>query len=440
MDIKLPHKFDPRDYQSDLLRAVFVEKYKHVYWICHRRAGKTKTAINVLTIAALQVPALYIYLMPQTNQARKVIWRGRGSDGVRFLDHIPKPLIAKINNQEMSVELINGSIIQFVGSNNYDSLMGINSRLIMYDEYPLQNPMAYELLSPILLESGGTEILFGTPRGHNHGFEVYQMAINNPAWYVKKLSIDDTRRTDGSPIITLEQIEQERLSGKSEEIIQQEYWCSFDIGNQGAYLTKEIAQAEYEQRITDFPINPHLPVHTYWDIGIRDSTAIGLMQQNGPYLDHIGYIEGNNKGLQDYYKELLELQKKIGFKKFGYHFAPHDIRNREWANSAKSRLQVAADMGLHFMVVPDLSIQDRIEAGRAFMRQSRFHKTNCKQLLRCLREAMREYDDMNKVFKDKPLHNWALHGFDAYTYGAVAWRNQFARPDMNIPRKYEISL
>lgn len=439
MLIKLPHKFTPRDYQLDLMRAIFVEKYKHVYWILHRRAGKTKTAINILTIAALQEPALYIYLMPQTNQARKVIWKGRGSDGVRFLDHIPPQIIAKINNSEMSVELINGSIIQFVGSNNYDSLMGINSRLIMYDEYPLQNPMAYELLSPILLESGGIQILFGTPRGHNHGYETYQMAIHNPAWYVKKLSIDDTRRIDGTPIITLDQIEQERLSGKSEEIIQQEYYCSFDIGNQGAYYTKEIAHAEYEKRIIDFNINPNLPVHTSWDIGIRDSTSICFFQSNGAYIDYIGYIEGNNKGLQEYWQEVQNLKQMLGFRKWGYHFAPHDIRNREWANSARSRLQVAADMGLHFLVVPDVAIGDRIDAGRAFLADCRFHKTHCRQLLRCMREAMREYDEVHKVFKDKPLHNWALHGFDAYTYGAVAWRHQFSRPDTSEIRKYQIT-
>ena len=439
MLITQPHRFSPRDYQRELMRAVFIDKYKHIYWIVHRRAGKTKTAINVLTTAALQEAALYVYLMPQTNQARKVIWKGRGSDGVRFLDHIHPSLINKVNNSDMSVELINGSIIQFVGSNNYDSLMGINSRLIMYDEYPLQNPMAYELLSPILLESGGTEILFGTPRGHNHGYETYQMALNNPAWYVKKLSIDDTRRIDGTPIITLEQIEQERLSGKSEEVIQQEYYCSFDIGNQGAYYTKEIAHAEYEKRILDFNINLSAPVHTSWDIGIRDSTSICLFQQNGVYIDYVGYIEGNNKGLQDYWQELQHLKQMLGFRKWGYHFGPHDIRNREWANSARSRLQVAADLGLHFMVVPDLTIQDRIDAGRAFMKDCRFHKTHCRQLIRCMREAMREYDEMNKVFKDKPLHNWALHGFDAYTYGAVAWRHQFSRPDSNEVRKYEIS-
>jgi hypothetical protein len=438
--VNLPYNFEPRAYQSDLLRAVFIDKLKHIYWIVHRRAGKTRTAINVLTIAALQAPGLYLYLMPQSNQVRKVVWKGRGSDGVRFLDQVPHQLIKKSNNVEMTVELLNGSIMMFAGSNNYDSLMGINPLMIMYDEFPLQNPLAYELLSPILLENGGTEVIFGTPRGHNHGYDVYNVAVNNPNWYVKRLTIDDTMKVDGSPIITSEHIEEERRNGKSEEIIQQEYYCSFDIGNQGAYYTNEISVAEYEGRIRDFDINPNLPVHTSWDIGIRDSTSICFFQQVKDQIHYIAYIEGNNKGLQEYWKEVQDMKTALGFHKFGYHFAPHDIRNREWASSARSRLAMAAELGLHFLVVPDLSIQDRIDAGRAFLRDCVFHKTYCRQLLRCLREAMREYDELHKVFKDKPLHNWALHGFDAYTYGAVAWRHQFADPQMNEVRRYQRDL
>jgi phage terminase large subunit len=439
MLIKLPHNFTPRQHQSAQLKAIFRDGYKHIYSIIHRRAGKTKGAVNNQVTYALKNVGLHFYLMPQSNQVRKVIWTGRGSDGVKFIDHIPPECVKHTNNIEMFKELTNGSIIQFVGSNNYDALVGTNPLSITYDEYALQTPMARELLAPILLENGGVEFIYTTPRGHNHAYELYQMAINNPAWFVQKLTIEDTFRSDGSRIITLDQIEEERRSGKSEELLEQEYYCSFDIGNQGAYFTKEIAHAEYEQRILDFNINPNLPVHTSWDIGVRDSTAICLFQQSGVYIDYIGYIEGNNKGLQDYYKELHDLKTMLGFKKWGYHFAPHDIKNREWGSSARSRLQIAADMGLHFMIVPDLSVQDRIEAGRSFIREVRFHKTHCKQLIRCLREAMREYDELAKVFKDKPLHNWALHGFDAYTYGAVAWRHQFSRPELNQIRTYQIT-
>src|SRR6185312_3106327 len=433
--IELPYKFTPRAYQLELMSAILDKKYRHIYSILHRRAGKSLTAINILTMLAIQKPALYFYLMPQTNQCRKVMWLGRGSDGVLFLDRVHPALRSKINNSEMSIQLVNGSIIQFVGSNNFDALIGSNPYAIFYDEYALQTPLAYELLAPILVENGGIEVIFGTPRGHNHAYDLYNVAINNPEWFVQRLTIEDTFREDGiTPIITLDQIEQERKNGKSEETIAQEYYCSFESGNVGAYYTRELAQAEYEQRIVDFEININLPVHTSWDIGVGDNTSICLFQQDGKYIRYVGYIEGNNKGFPEYVAELEQLKYSLGIKRWGYHFGPHDLRVREWANSARSRLQVAAELGWHFLIVPNVSVQDRIEAGRALLRDCIFHKVHCRHLLRCLREAMREYDELLKTFKDKPLHNWALHGFDAFTYGAVAWRENFARPEQNVIR------
>ena len=84
MQIKLPHKFAPRDYQTDLLQAFFTHKYKHIYALIHRRGGKDKTCINIITGAAFQRVGTYFYLFPQLNQARRVIWRGMDAAGMRF--------------------------------------------------------------------------------------------------------------------------------------------------------------------------------------------------------------------------------------------------------------------------------------------------------------------------------------------------------------------
>jgi len=438
MLIKLPHKFIPRDYQADFMNAMFVDGYKHMLWVLHRRAGKSITAFNMLVMAACRKVGLYLYLLPLQTQARKVIWRAIGGDAVPFLDHVPKSIIRKINNTDMSIELINGAIIQFAGSNNYDNLVGIGACCIMYDEFSISNPLAREYLSPILLESGGTEIVFGTPRGHNEFYELYKMALDNPRWYVKKLTIDETHRSDGSSILTEEQIAEERKAGKSEELIQQEYYCSFETGNVGSYYTKELADAEYDGRILDFGIDARNPVYTSFDIGVHDATCIVLFQCVQGKIYFIYAIEDNNKGMDHYWEELQVVKKKLGFQRWGYHWAPHDIRNREWSSSARTRISIAADMGLHFLIVPRVTIPDRIEAGRAFLPDCYFHATNCKHLVRCLREYRREFDEDKKIFKDKPLHNWCSHMADAYTYAAVAWRDQFNRPEENVPRKYKI--
>ena len=436
MLIEIPYLFTPRDYQRKIIRAVMNEGYRHILVIIHRRAGKTLTALSLTTMLALERPGLHFSLLPQTNQCRKVVWKGRGSDGIRFIDRIPIPLRSRVNNVDMSIELLNGSIIQLSGSNNYDALVGTNALSIVYDEYALQDPAARDYLSRILTESGGVELIFTTPRGHNHAYDLYQMAIHNPKWYVVKLTVEDTQREDGSPVITPEMIADERHNGVSEEIIQQEYYCSFEIGNQGAYYTEQLAQAEYEGRIGDFDINKSRPVMTAWDIGVRDATSIILFQSDGYNIEIIDYIEANNKGVDYFFDELFVRQQKLGFRRYGHHFAPHDIMNREWGNSARSRLSSAAQLGLHFQKVPRLSEQDNIAAGRSIFPFCKFHASNCRRLLLCLREARREYDEERRIFKDNPFDNFALHGFDAFNYMGVTWRNEFAHPDMNMPKKF----
>jgi hypothetical protein len=322
--VKLPHQFTARAYQSELLRAIFIEKYKNIYWIVHRRAGKTKTAVNILSMFSTLDIGSYYYLLPQRNQAKRVIWKGMDGAGMRFMDHFPNTIINKINNTDMSIEVKNGSIIYLLGSNNYDALMGTNPKLIIYDEYALQNPMARQYLSPILTENKGVEILLGTPRGRNHGHQAYINAIDNPNWFVRKLTVDDTKKEDGSPVITLEDIEKERRNGLSDEMIRQEFYCDFSVGNIGAYFTEEMDRAEYEGRLKPFEINNRLPVFTSWDLGVSDPTCITFFQQDGPYINIIYYLEKTDKGVDYYARQLQEIANRFGLR-YKYHFAPHDI-------------------------------------------------------------------------------------------------------------------
>jgi hypothetical protein len=434
--VKLPHQFKARAYQSELLRAIFIEKYKNIYWIVHRRAGKTKTAVNILSMFSTLDIGSYYYLLPQRNQAKRVIWKGMDGAGMRFMDHFPNTIINKINNTDMSIEVKNGSIIYLLGSNNYDALMGTNPKLIIYDEYALQNPMARQYLSPILTENKGVEILLGTPRGRNHGHQAYINAIDNPNWFVRKLTVDDTKKEDGSPVITLEDIEKERRNGLSDEMIRQEFYCDFSVGNIGAYFTEEMDRAEYEGRLKPFEINNRLPVFTSWDLGVSDPTCITFFQQDGPYINIIYYLEKTDKVVDYYARQLQEIANRFGLR-YKYHFAPHDISKREWGSSARSSLSLAHEAGIHFLRVPDVGVDNGIQALRAIFPQLRIHGSYCLPLIDALRDYRREWDEENRVFKSSPFHNWASHPVDSVRYLAVVWRDSFTRPDMNQPRKYQ---
>ena len=418
---------------------MFQDGIRHFYLVLHRRAGKDKETLQLITMYAMQRAGLCLYVFPHLVQARKAIWKGRGDDGVRFIDHIPPELVVKKNELEMSVELVNGSIIQLTGSSNIDALVGSNPILIAYSEFPLHNPMARQLLSPILAQNKGVEILNGTPRGRGPSYDIFKHAQNSPEWFTQYLTVEDTKKEDGSPVITQEDIDSFRRSGMTEEMIQQEFYCSWDSGNVGAYYTDHINKADMEKRICVFEIIKSIKVITVWDLGISDATAIWFMQPCHDGLKMVYYYEATGKGFDHYAQVLAATSERFGFKYLG-HFAPHDVAQRQWGASTRSTLRLAQESGIHFQIVPNVSIEDGIGAVMSIFPQVWFHAEYCVQGIEGLRHYQREYDFERRTFKTKPLHNWASHCADAFRYFAVVWKNQFMTPHLNQPKKYEMNF
>ncbi len=349
----------------------------------------------------------YYYFFPTYTQGKKILWLGMDKTGFRFIDHFPKQLVASKNDTELKVEYKNGSIFQIIGTDNIDSIVGTNPVGCVFSEYALQNPKAWDFIRPILAENGGWAIFNYTPRGKNHGYDLYEMAAQNPKWFVQKLTVDDTG------IISPEVIQEERDSGMSEEMIQQEYYCSFTAAIMGAYYWKEYDTAEKAGRFTNVPYEHTALVHTVWDLGIRDSMAIGFYQGVGLERRKIDYIELTGKGLP----EAIKIVKEKPYT-YGKHFAPHDIQVRE-LGTGKSRLEVAKELGINFEIVPNISVQDGIDAGRRFFSKLWVDKENCKDWLKLIPQYTKEYDEDKKIFKDKPLHDWTSHGADEHRYAAL---------------------
>lgn len=220
---------------------------KRACWVCHRRAGKDKTVINWVAREMWEHVGNYYYCFPEYNQARKVIWEGRGKDGFKYTDHFPKPLLAKQpNNTEMKIEYKNGSLFQLIGADNYNAVMGTNPRVIVFSEYAVSDkfPEAWNYLRPILTENGGIAIFIYTPRGRNHGFSLYQMALNNPEWFCQLLTIDDTGA------VSRADVDEERKAGMSEDLISQEFYCSFVSSNENIVIPFDLIQSALHRDVS----------------------------------------------------------------------------------------------------------------------------------------------------------------------------------------------
>jgi len=212
-----------------------------------------------------------------------------------------------------------------------------------------------------------------------------------------------------------------------EEMIQQEYFCSFDAPFVGSYYGSQMLKAEKDGRILeDIPYDDKLPVHTWWDLGMDDSTTIVFVQQYGTEIRIIDYYENSGEGLPHYAK-VLAGQVDGGEHRaayfYGSHLAPHDIEVRE-LGSGKSRRETARGLGIKFTVGKMHEVMDGIDAVRSLLGRCYFSSKRAMRLIECLRQYRKKYDENNKVFLNHPLHDWTSHGADAFRIGAMGMRDR----------------
>ena len=401
-------RFWPRDYQLPILDAIENKGYKRVVAILPRRAGKDVVAWNAVIRACIRKPIVAFYCLPSYSQAKKVIWDSVTNEGMRFLDFIPDEVISSKNSQNMSIRFKNNSLLQLVGSDSYDSLVGTNPNFIVFSEYSLADEAAFSYLRPSLVANNGVALFISTPRGKNHLWSMYNMALNSDDWFAYRLSVEDTKH------IPLSLIEKEREDGlMSEDLILQEYYCSFDRGVEGSFYAKYMDRMRVKGQIGIVPWESSFKVHTAWDIGVRDSTCIIWFQTIGQTVRIIDCYENQKQGLEHYVNIINSKPYS-----YGKHIAPHDIRVQEFG-SGMTRIEKARQLGISFVVSSDLSIMDGIEAVRSSFSKIWIDEVSCKPLLKALENYRQEFDAKKKIYKPQPLHDWSSHFADTMRYLCV---------------------
>ncbi|MCK5132069.1 MAG: hypothetical protein KAR40_07965 [Candidatus Sabulitectum sp.] len=451
----LPFNFQPREYQErDLFRQMFphhypdlreqgIQRKRRICTIWHRRAGKDKSLINVEALAAYEEVGNYLYLLPEQTQARKIIWRGIDGNGFRFLDHIPDEICkggarGKYSS-EMLVELTNGSTIQFGGSDNYNSWMGTNPKGIVFSEYSLQDPMAWQYFRPILVENGGWAIFNYTVRGKNHGYDLAQIAQKNPKiWYYSYLPIDKTKRPDGSPVITHEQYLEEIENGMPKPIARQEFYLDWEAALFGSYYGDLIEIAYAEKRVGFHPHEPGKPCFAAWDVGL-DCNSVWIAQEKDGQPVLIDYYEKVDEKFSITCKNILNKPYSIHT-----HFMPHDFKNRD--SEKGSRAKTAEQLGMDCVETPRIGVADGIEEVRQFLPRCRINDIERDvedgggpaRGIDGVRSYERVYDSKLQRFREQPVHNWASHSADALRYLALNWEDgmtddNWFNKDLEVP-------
>lgn len=412
--ITIPYNFTPRTYQRELM-AARDQGFNRLLAIYHRRAGKDKSMFNLIVKEALKRRGVYYYFFPEFAQGRRVIWDGMDASGFPFLDHIPKPLIQSKNSTDMKIVLTQGSVIQVMGTDKFDKVRGANPVGCVFSEFAFQNPKAWNIIRPILAENGGWAAFNSSTNGKNHFYDMYQMALKNKNWFVQNYNVLETLDENGKRYISDEVIEEERMAGMSEEMIQQEFYNSFTANSEGFYYLSQLEDLLNDGRIGRVPHSPSHPVETWWDIGVGDYTCIWFTQTIDKEVHVIDYYANNTKGL-DHYAKILQ-SKKYVYRSMNF---PHDLMNIEFG-TGRTRFEVAEDLfkGIRINVLPKISRQEGINAVRMVLPICRFDKQKCQDGIDGLMNYRKEWDDKNQIYKDSPVHDWASDPSDAFRYFAI---------------------
>ena len=252
---KMPHRWRPRDYQLDFWQKFIVDKsVDRVILLWGRRHGKDACALNALAYRAAEEQGLYIYFAPTASHAREIVWNNvmqqhDPDTGEKWASKpvdqaFPEWLVKRKLDQEMTIHLINGSVIRVMGSENYNRIVGVNARGVVYSEWgmPEATPESWEYIQPMLQENGGWAIFASTPRGMNHYYKLIMNVRGLDNWYVSKITQAET----GIPATEL--IENERREGKPESKIRQEYYCDFLADEEGVLFEAQNLEACRERK------------------------------------------------------------------------------------------------------------------------------------------------------------------------------------------------
>ena len=393
---------------------------RFVVVVAHRRFGKTVLAINQLIRSAVECqrerPRL-AYIAPTYTQAKSVVWD--------YLKHFAGVIPGvKFNESELRADLPNGGQVRLYGADNPDSLRGIYLDGVVLDETGLMQTRVWqEVVRPALADRLGWALFIGTPNGQNLFWELRNRAAQGDGWQLFEYRASETG------VVPAEELADAKRT-MSDDSYQQEFECSFEAAVRGAIFGKVMQIVREQGRIKPVPYEPLLPVYTSWDLGIGDSMAIWCAQQErSGDIRVIDYYENSGEGLGHYVNWL----NGRGYT-FAWHYLPHDANARE-LGTGKSRAEMLRSLGLNPEVLPNLPLEDGIEATRMFLRRCWFDA----ERTQAGRDALVSYRRRQNTRTEEygaPEHDWSSHGADAMRYMAMGMKAQTAGPKWQ-PIKYD---
>lgn len=341
----------------------------------------------------------------------------------------------KLNTWEVQKDIIRnkqtGSEIFFKGlHNNSQSIKSIEGiDIVWVEEAQSVSADSINTLVPTIRKAGSRLI-----------WTFNRLTENDPVWelivkkadnrtFVQKINSDAIESLLSKEIIE----EREKMRIDNPEMFEHVWLGEPMTAKTGSVFGKQLAQARNEGRITKVPYDASTGVYTAWDLGIGDSTVIWFFQVVGREIHFIDHYEGSNEDLGHY---ISYIQNKPY--QYTTHFLPHDSKARE-LQTGMTRVEFFNNHGIYNIEVlrpTNFSLeQDDIDlVARPKFSLCWFDEEKCQRGLECLRAYHYEYDDKNKLLRNKPEHDWSSHSSSAFIYALMAKTEQL---DVKLKVKFK---
>jgi hypothetical protein len=392
-------------------------------WAClvaHRRAGKTVACINDLIRRAFtdgKTDGRYAYIAPYHAQAKSIAWD--------YLLRYTADVRQTQNASELWVELLSGARIRLFGADNPDALRGLYLDGVILDEYADMRPRVWgEIIRPLLADRQGWAVFIGTPKGHNAFYDIWRTSTASDGWFSASIKASSSGLLPDDELV-------DARRGMTQDQYDQEFECSFEAAILGAYYGKELRELEESGRISAVEYDPEIPVHTAWDLGYHDDTAIWFYQVSQSEIHVIDFYSASGLSIPEYAEVVTSKSYR-----YGKHWLPHDARAKTLASGGKSIIEQLIPLlgGPQMLaIVPSLSVQDGIQAARVMLPRVWFDREQCYEAVELLKQYQREYDEDKKTFRDKPRHDFTSHAADAFRMLALSWREIKAKEPEKPP-------
>jgi hypothetical protein len=385
---------------------------RFVLVIAHRRWGKDELGLRWMSRQTATKPANYFYFLPETEHVRRALWTSiNPQSGKRRIDETwPEPFRrGELKDKEMALETHTNARVQFMGSDNYDAIVGSGPHGLGFSEWALADPQAFALLKPILVENKGWAVFLTTARGKNHVYTMMQEMKDEPEWAV---FVEPADRTG---VFTPEQLEAERRSNVAlygpavgESLWRQEYFCTFEETVPGALYADLVEAAEKEGRVAPLAVPLDEPVYAAFDIGFKDATAIWYAQVRADgWVDLVGYEEYRRKSVGD----LVQILKTHDWN-YGALLLPHDAAATE-VTSGQTVQTIFEKFGFTTAIMPPTQEAAQIQAVRLLLPRCHYQETETERGRTCLKAYhLKRLEDFQD-FSMKAVHDWSSHGAKA---------------------------